>query len=204
LDKVLETDLIIEANDIIMALSQTIQQKLMQKLSPQQIQLMKLLQIPTANLEERIKEELEENPALEESNEEDVQDDLEMPADDYETQEEDDFEPDGSEQEYELPQAQQAGVLHQLAPGDGRPPDEEHRGQRHQPEPEAAQQHGRNLVQPDLDHHEVHTPGSHHHQSGQPIEERHAADSPVGKCHEPRGHEPRATGYGLRATGGKL
>jgi len=101
LDKVLETDLIIEANDIIMALSQTIQQKLMQKLSPQQIQLMKLLQIPTANLEERIKEELEENPALEESNEEDVQDDLEMPADDYETQEEDDFEPDGSEQEYE-------------------------------------------------------------------------------------------------------
>ena len=37
----------------------------MQKLSPQQIQLMKLLQVPTANLEERIKEELEENPALE-------------------------------------------------------------------------------------------------------------------------------------------
>ncbi len=32
---------------------------------PQQIQLMKLLQVPTANLEERIKEELEENPALE-------------------------------------------------------------------------------------------------------------------------------------------
>ena len=48
-----------------MALSQTLQQKLLQRLSPQQIQLMKLLQIPTANLEERIKEELEENPALE-------------------------------------------------------------------------------------------------------------------------------------------
>jgi len=32
---------------------------------PQQIQLMKLLQVPTANLEDRIKEELEENPALE-------------------------------------------------------------------------------------------------------------------------------------------
>ena len=31
---------------------------------PQQIQLMKLLQVPTANLEERIKEEMEENPAL--------------------------------------------------------------------------------------------------------------------------------------------
>ena len=48
-----------------MALSQSFQQKLLQKLSPQQIQLMKLLQVPTANLEERIKEELEENPALE-------------------------------------------------------------------------------------------------------------------------------------------
>ncbi len=52
-----------------MALSQTLQQKLLQKLSPQQIQLMKLLQIPTANLDERIKEELEENPALEVSEE---------------------------------------------------------------------------------------------------------------------------------------
>ena len=46
-------------------LRQSNQQKLLQKLSPQQIQLMKLLQIPTANLEERIKEELEDNPALE-------------------------------------------------------------------------------------------------------------------------------------------
>ena len=46
-------------------LRQSTQQRLLQKLSPQQIQLMKLLQIPTANLEERIKEELEENPALE-------------------------------------------------------------------------------------------------------------------------------------------
>ena len=46
-------------------LKQSHQQKLLQKLSPQQIQLMKLLQIPTVNLEERIKEEMEENPALE-------------------------------------------------------------------------------------------------------------------------------------------
>lgn len=50
-----------------MSLNQSLQQKLLQKLSPQQIQLMKLLQVPTANLEERIKEELEENPALEQS-----------------------------------------------------------------------------------------------------------------------------------------
>ena len=47
-------------------LKQTLQQKLLQKLSPQQIQLMKLLQVPTAALEQRIKEELEINPALEE------------------------------------------------------------------------------------------------------------------------------------------
>ena len=42
-------------------------QKMLQKLSPQQILLMKLLQIPTMELSSRIKEEIEENPALEES-----------------------------------------------------------------------------------------------------------------------------------------
>lgn len=47
-------------------LKQTLQQKLLQKLSPQQIQLMKLLQVPTMELEARIKEEMETNPALEE------------------------------------------------------------------------------------------------------------------------------------------
>jgi len=47
-------------------LKQQLSQKLLQKLSPQQIQLMKLLQIPTVTLEQRIKEELETNPALEE------------------------------------------------------------------------------------------------------------------------------------------
>jgi len=47
-------------------LKQGLQQKLLQKLSPQQIQLMKLLQVPTVALEQRIKEELEINPALEE------------------------------------------------------------------------------------------------------------------------------------------
>ena len=48
-----------------MALGQSMQQRQLQRLSPQQIQLMKLLQIPTAQIEQRIKEELEENPALE-------------------------------------------------------------------------------------------------------------------------------------------
>lgn len=46
-------------------LRQNLQQKLLQKLSPQQIQFIKLLQIPTVSLDARIKEELEENPALE-------------------------------------------------------------------------------------------------------------------------------------------
>jgi RNA polymerase sigma-54 factor len=49
-------------------LRQGLNQKLLQKLSPQQIQLMKLLQIPVASLEQRIKEEIQENPALEEGN----------------------------------------------------------------------------------------------------------------------------------------
>ena len=47
-------------------LKQSLSFKLQQKLSPQQIQLMKLLQVPTAELEQRIKQEMEENPALEE------------------------------------------------------------------------------------------------------------------------------------------
>ncbi len=50
-------------------LKQSISQKMLQKLSPQQIQLMKLLQIPSVNLDQRIKEELEINPALEEGDE---------------------------------------------------------------------------------------------------------------------------------------
>ncbi len=53
-------------------LRQSLQQKLLQKLSPQQIQLMKMLQLPTLALEDRIKEELEENPALEEGEEEEI------------------------------------------------------------------------------------------------------------------------------------
>src|ERR1700709_1812089 len=82
-----------------MSLSQSLQQKLLQKLSPQQIQLMKLLQVPTANLEERIKEELEENPALEQGEGEDeikqevdefTDSPLDEPADDFEKEGEQD------------------------------------------------------------------------------------------------------------------
>jgi RNA polymerase sigma-54 factor len=59
-------------------LKQRLQQKLLQKLSPQQIQVIKLLEIPTMLLEQRIKKELEENPTLEEGDELD---------DDYEQEE---------------------------------------------------------------------------------------------------------------------
>ena len=69
-----------------LALSQSLQQRL----SPQQIQFIKLLQIPTAELNQRIEEELEINPALEEGMEmkDDAQDDLygdDSSDDDYES-----------------------------------------------------------------------------------------------------------------------
>jgi RNA polymerase sigma-54 factor len=57
-------------------LKQRLQQKLLQKLSPQQIQMIKLLEVPTLQMEQRIKKELEENPALEEG-----QEDEDIPAD---------------------------------------------------------------------------------------------------------------------------
>lgn len=60
-------------------LRQHLQQKLQQKLSPQQIQLIRLLELPTIELEERIKRELEENPALEEGAE---------PVEDFDVKEE--------------------------------------------------------------------------------------------------------------------
>ena len=59
-------------------LKQHLHFKLSQKLSPQQIQLMKLIQLPTQAFEQRIKQELEENPALESGKEEsdDIEDDF--------------------------------------------------------------------------------------------------------------------------------
>ncbi len=84
-----------------MSLSQSLQQKLLQKLSPQQIQLMKLLQVPTANLEERIKEELEENPALEmdeEGHEDEYAEDIQ---DEFDNASDEDADLDGSAEEYE-------------------------------------------------------------------------------------------------------
>ena len=67
-----------------------LKQLLSQKLSPQQIQFIKLLQIPTAELETRIKEEMEVNPALEEDEPDDAEE-LERDEDDS-----DDDDPDAS------------------------------------------------------------------------------------------------------------
>ena len=71
-------------------LKQHLQLKLAQKLSPQQIQLMKLIQLPTQAFEQRIRQELEENPALEkgkEALESDVNDDFEDDLYDNDSQE---------------------------------------------------------------------------------------------------------------------
>jgi len=65
-----------------MALKQQLTQKLEQRLSPQQIQLMKLLQVPTMELDQRIKQEIEENPALEEGADE-VDDEFDNQEDEY-------------------------------------------------------------------------------------------------------------------------
>jgi RNA polymerase sigma-54 factor len=80
----------------MLRLTQT--QKLLQKLSPQQIQLMKMLQLPTIALEQRIKEELEINPALEEgTDDEPVNEQDEEIYDDAENEGE-----DGSQDDYNL------------------------------------------------------------------------------------------------------
>jgi RNA polymerase sigma-54 factor len=68
-------------------LRQSQQQRLLQKLSPQQIQFLKLLRVPTIEMEMRIKEEMEINPALEYNEEVQTQED-----DIYKTNENDEFE----------------------------------------------------------------------------------------------------------------
>ena len=75
-----------------MALRQQLIQKLEQRLSPQQIQLMKLLQVPTMELDQRIKQELEENPALEEGQE--------LMEDDFDNEE--DFDSDDNDDDFDI------------------------------------------------------------------------------------------------------
>lgn len=110
-----------------MALYQGLHQKLQQKLSPQQIQLMKLLQVPTASLEERIKEEIEENPALEMGAEEydgddevpeasDAYEDEEISSDEEISQDFNEYDDDGEIADYKLkddhvPELQESGSI---------------------------------------------------------------------------------------------
>ena len=75
-------------------------QKLQQKLSPQQIQLMKLLQIPVSSLEQRIKEEIQENPALEEG--EDIEEEYDSNEEDETVKEEEDEQLSEKEEEISL------------------------------------------------------------------------------------------------------
>jgi RNA polymerase sigma-54 factor len=81
-------------------LKQRLQQKLLQKLSPQQIQLMKLLQLPTVLLEQRIKEEIEENPALEEGADDEFEEMDSMQDDEFG----DDFETDPDDKDFDEPE----------------------------------------------------------------------------------------------------
>jgi len=59
----------------------SLQQRLLQKLSPQQIQVIKLLELPMLQLEQRIKKELEENPVLELEENENSLGEAELPND---------------------------------------------------------------------------------------------------------------------------
>lgn len=85
---------------ILKMLKQSLQQKLLQKLSPQQIQVIKLLEVPTIQLEQRIKKELEENPALEEGDEYD--DEIKDDNNDIEGDENEENDDDNSQDEFSL------------------------------------------------------------------------------------------------------
>lgn len=78
-------------------LKQFLNLKLSQKLSPQQIQLMKLIQLPTQAFEQRLIEEMNDNPALEAGKEDDDEDEDEFSNETEEFEEYDDFEGDRME-----------------------------------------------------------------------------------------------------------
>jgi len=84
-------------------LKQKLQQKLLQKLSPQQIQMIKLLEIPAIQLEQRIKKELEENPVLEEGNEENPYEEQEEQKEEQEGEQLDEFSLEDYMEDDEIP-----------------------------------------------------------------------------------------------------
>jgi RNA polymerase sigma-54 factor len=113
-------------------------QTLQQKLSPQQIQFIKLLQVPTAELSARIEEELEINPALEDTreeeeyNERETNDQDDEPMDEYDG-DADDFEDDYTSDHESYDDVDIGDYLHDdemggyKMQGDGPSPDEEER-----------------------------------------------------------------------------
>ncbi len=87
--------------NLLPMLKQQLNFKLSQKLSPQQIQLMKLIQLPTQAFEQRIKEELEENPALEDGKEDlDAEFDDEFSNDEYDNDDNDTIDADINVDDY--------------------------------------------------------------------------------------------------------
>jgi len=82
-------------------LQQRLQQKLLQKLSPQQIQLMKLLQLPTVALEQRVKQETENNPTLEEGAEESDEQENQVEELDFDEEKDDDIQGENEEDAYD-------------------------------------------------------------------------------------------------------
>ncbi len=108
-------------------LNQRLEQKLIQKLSPQQIQLIKLLEVPVMELEQRIKKELEENPVLEEGapeeqNEDILTDTLPKEQDDYDSSDYDEqFDTAGEEKREE----EQISYEDEFGPEDLIPDDED-------------------------------------------------------------------------------
>ena len=87
--------------NLLPMLKQQLNFKLSQKLSPQQIQLMKLIQLPTQAFEQRIKEELEENPALEDGKEDlDAEFDDEFSNDEYDNDDNDSIDADINVDDY--------------------------------------------------------------------------------------------------------
>ncbi len=77
-------------------IKQSLEQKLEQKLTPQQIQMIKLLELPILELEQRVKQELEDNPALEADSEDNFSDETELMNDD------DDKPTDANEDEFSV------------------------------------------------------------------------------------------------------
>jgi RNA polymerase sigma-54 factor len=84
-------------------LKQNLQQKLLQKLSPQQIQMIKLLEIPAMQLEQRIKKEMEENPVLEEGAEEELYSQEEDGKEDTQADQQDEFSLEDYMEDDEIP-----------------------------------------------------------------------------------------------------